>query len=177
MLNAKREFYLREVAQEARVPVQAVQRELARLVRTGILSRSDRGRRSYYRVDTTCPIYPELRGLVLKTSGLGEELRQALSDHSWGIELAFIHGSFAAGTDRVDSDVDLIIVGEIDLPSFNRWLAERERLLKRRINYTHFTRKELTRRLEDGDEFVANVLSGPRVMLVGDENAVAELGR
>lgn len=169
MLRPGRDLYLREVAKEADLPTRAVQRELGLLTRLGILLRNDRGNRSYYSVNPDCPVLPELKGLVLKTSGLGDSLRESLTEQGWKIIIAFIYGSCADHTETPDSDIDLMIVGDVEVASLNRWAAQREADTGRRINYTLFTHDEISERLQEGDEFVGGVVSGPKMMLIGNE--------
>jgi predicted nucleotidyltransferase len=172
MLRPGRDLYLREVAKEADLPTRAVQRELGLLTRLGILVRSDRGNRSYYSVNPYCPVLAELKGLVLKTSGLGDSLRESLAQQGWRIEIAFIYGSCAARTETPDSDIDLMVVGDVDVVLLNRWAARREAEVGRRINYSLFTHEEFAARVREGNEFVDSVVSGPKIMLIGNEEDV-----
>jgi predicted nucleotidyltransferase len=174
MLRPGQDLYLREVAKEAALPTRAVQRELALLTRLGILLRNDRGNRSYYSVNPDCPVLPELKGLVLKTSGLGGSLRESLSEQGWNIFFAFIYGSCADQTETLTSDIDLMIVGDVDVTSLNRWARLREAETGRRINYTLFAPSEFAERIRERDEFVGSVLLGPKIMLIGNEKDLQE---
>ncbi len=112
--------------------------------------------------------------IILKTSGLGHFLRGTL-DHLGTVEWAFIYGSVAAGEEDFLSDVDLMLVGEVDLLALSAVIARLEDQLGREINYLALDRAELVQRLADDDPFINNVLAGPKVMLIGDEDALRQV--
>lgn len=73
------------------------------------------GRQRYYRAAVDAPFFPELRGLVAKTSGLAEVLAGTLAPLRDRIRLAFIFGSVATGREGRGSDIDLLVVGRSTL--------------------------------------------------------------
>ena len=109
--------------------------------------------------------------LILKTSGLGQPVREALG-HLGMVEWAFIYGSVAAGEEDSLSDVDLMLVGEVDLLALSAVIARLEDQLGREINYLVLSRAELAQGLADGDSCINNVQADPKVMLIGDEDAL-----
>jgi predicted nucleotidyltransferase len=90
------------------------------------------------------------------------------------VEWAFIYGSVAAGEEDSLSDVDLMLVGEVELLALSAVIAQLEDQLGREINYLVLTRAELAQRLADGDPFTNNVLDGPKMMLIGDADALRQ---
>src|SRR5207248_11674464 len=68
-------FYQRQEVRSLCLGSGAVQRELARLVAGGILTRTIEGRQAYYQVNRGASIYPEMHGLVRKTMGVAALLR------------------------------------------------------------------------------------------------------
>ena len=110
-------FYLRQIADLTGLAVGSVQRELANLVRAGLVVRAAKGHQVYFRADERSPIYPELVGLVTKTAGVAGVIRDALAPFARKkmITVAFIYGSMAAGEQQPSSDVDLMIIGDIEL--------------------------------------------------------------
>ncbi len=167
-------FYARSLARQIGERYNAIWRELSNLERTGLLIGERDGNIKYYRLNPAFPIYEELKRIVFKTAGLGQALREAL-DRLGTVEWAFIYGSVAVGDEDFFSDVDLMLVGEVDLPALAEVIAHLEEQLRRAINYVTFTRAELEERLADGDPFVRNVLAGPKVMLIGDEDGLRQL--
>jgi predicted nucleotidyltransferase len=147
-----------------RVP-QVVGRELARLEVAGVLTSEGVGRTRRYRVDERSPIAAELRTLVQKTVGLERRLSQALEDLP-GIEEAFVYGSYAAGTDRPTSDVDVLVIGSVDVAEMARRVGDVERELDRDVNVHVYPRDEVRGLLEADDRFIRAVFDGPRIRLV-----------
>jgi predicted nucleotidyltransferase len=171
LLNASGEWYLREVARRAGVPLATAQRELAILEQIALVERTKRGRQVFFRVETTHPIFAELRALLLKSDGLAQPLREAL-EVVGGVEAAAVYGSVAAGTDTGRSDIDLLVVGDVDSIALHDAISVVEDRLGRTISYTAVTRKELAKRRRAGDPFLARVLNGPLVPVLGDIHAV-----
>ena len=126
-----------------------------------------RGREIHYRANRACPIFTELYGLVVKAVGLADVLRGALLPFQTDITLAAICGSQAAGTARSGSDVDLLVVGAVEEMSLHKAVAEAEIRLARTVNYTLLTPREFTRRRRDRGGFVARILAGPLIPLLG----------
>lgn len=167
-------FYARSLARQVEEHYNAVWQELNNLEHIGLLL-SERGANvKYYRLNPGFPIYEELKRIILKTSGLGQTLREALN-HPGTVEWAFIYGSVAAGDEDFLSDVDLMLIGEVNLLALSEVVARLEDQLGREINYLVLTSAELAQRLADGDSFVSNVLAGPKVMLIGEEDALRQV--
>jgi predicted nucleotidyltransferase len=164
-------FYARELARQLEEHYNAVWRELGNLEAIGLLSSEENATAKYYRLSPEFPIYEELKRIILKTTGLGGTLREAL-DRLGTIEFAFIYGSVAAGDEDLLSDIDLMLVGEANLMVLSEVVAGLEDQLGRAINYLVLSRAELVQRYAEGEPFIANVLAGPKIMLMGEENAL-----
>lgn len=160
----------RELARQLRRPPQVVGRELQRLETAGILTSDLVGRARRYRVDTTSPIATEIRSLVAKTIGIEARLRAALAIVP-GVEEACVYGSYARGTERPTSDVDILVVGAVDRARLSERLVELEQDLGREINVTAYERAELDALVRAGDPFLADVFANPRVQLLPTERA------
>jgi len=167
-------FYARSLARQIEEHYNAVWQELNNLERIGLLTSERDANVKYYRLSPDFPIYEELKRIILKTSGLRQALREAL-DHLGTVKWAFIYGSVATGDEDFLSDVDLMLVGEVDLLALSEVIACLEEGAGREINYVALTQEELARRLADGDPFIENVLAGPKVMLIGDEDALRQV--
>ena len=167
LLNASEEFHLREIARRAGVPLQAAQRELALLEEIALVERHRRGRQVFVSVQTTHPLYEDLRSLLLKSEGLAIPLREALEAID-GVGAAAVYGSVASGSDTGRSDIDLLVVGSPDELAFHEAVSALEEVLGRPINYTLLTRKELRTRLRQEDPFINRVLEGDLISVIGD---------
>ncbi len=110
--NPGRSFYANEVIGLARSGTGAVQRELARLEAAGLVTVTRIGKQKHYQANPASPVFQELRGLVLKTSGMADVLREALAPVAGRIRAAFVYGSIAKGEDTAASDVDLMVISE-----------------------------------------------------------------
>lgn len=160
------DFYIRHMASIIKEPPGTLTRELSHLEKAGILKHELIGKQKHYSLRKDSPIIFDLRSIFLKTSGAGAELKAALGKIP-DIELAFIYGSYASGESAATSDIDLMIIGEATDREVAPAVAHIERRLNREINYTIYTRSETEKRLGQKGDFVHEVLSGPRIMLIG----------
>ena len=161
--------HVRELARELGWSATIVGQELDRLERTGILTSERIGRARRYRVDDQSPIASEIRSLVQKTIGVEARIRDAIADLA-GIEEAFLYGSYARGDDRATSDLDLLVIGQVDQERLSEQLTDVERELGRDVNVTSYERGELERLRKEGDLFIGRVFEGSRVSLIGGED-------
>ncbi len=154
----------------------SLQTELARLVRLGILLRHVDGRQVRYGLDEQNPRWRALRGLLRELAAPADVLREALSDVA-GIESAFIFGSYARGTDvRETSDIDVFILhGDLPEDRFARRTLDAGVLLGREVNVVTTNYDDLLVRLTEGSGFLRAVLSGPKVWLAGNDDAIADV--
>jgi predicted nucleotidyltransferase len=171
LTNPDARFYTRALSRLLEESPYAVQRELRRLESIGLLTTEPQANIKYYSVDKSCPIYPELKSIILKTTGLGDALREGLAEMG-DIEQAFVYGSLATGKEDVLSDIDLMVVGEVDLLALSEVVSRLEAKLSREINYMVVSPAELAQRIADSDPFMENVLAGPRIVLIGDPDAL-----
>ena len=169
-----RSFSISELIQTTGAGSGAVQRELARLSGSGLLSVEQLGKQKLYRANPASPIHDEIVAIVRKTFGLAMPLRDALTPLADRLHAAFVFGSVAKGTDTASSDIDLMLVSDAltyaDAMAALHPLMER---LGREINPTLYTRAELRKRIADGNSFVTRVLAQPRLWLIGNDDALA----
>ena len=171
------EFYLRELARSSGTTASSLQRDLAALARAGIVLRTERGHQVYFRANRACPVFDELRGLVVKTFGVAEILREALRTLADHIDAAFVYGSVARGEERAGSDIDLFVVGDAGFGELIEALAPAQRRLAREINPTIFPREEFARKLHAGNHFLATVLEERKLFLIGGQDELESLAR
>jgi DNA-binding transcriptional ArsR family regulator len=165
-------LYLRQIVRMTGLGQGAVQRELKQLADAGIINASKQGRMVYYKANRECPIYDELHRMMSKTAGLADVLRKSLEPLASHIDLAFIYGSQASFTAGAGSDVDIVVVGDVDDLMLHRAVVEAEGLLDRPVNYTLLTRKEFNRRRGEKDGFLSRVLKGDKISILGDARDV-----
>jgi len=158
------------LADAAGAGLYTVQRELARLEKLGLAVRMPRGNRVYYRANRRHPVFEDLRRVILKTLGLGEALRTAAASLSGRVRVAFIYGSFARGEEKEGSDVDVLLVGNLSLREASAVLGPAGRALGLELNPTVYPPDEFRAKVAAGRHFIAEVLKGEKIFLIGDEH-------
>lgn len=175
LLDPDRAWYLSDLAKQLATRPSSLQRELSRLTDVGILQLTRDGNRTYYRAAQRCPIFPELRSLLLKTTGMLPALEELLRGMDAQPLVAMVYGSFAQGTATSASDVDLLIVGDVRLTDIVAKLRKLESNLGREINPTIMSLEELQRRIQDGDHFLTSILGSPKSFIIGSERELGDL--
>jgi predicted nucleotidyltransferase len=173
----ERRFYVRELVELIGKGHGQTARELQRLGDTGILSRSRSGKQLYYQANPACPIFEELRGIAVKTIGVPRVLEAALAPLSDRIEVAFVYGSFARGQSRADSDVDVMVIGEVSFADVVEAVRPAEAKLSREVSPSVYSSEELRQRASDGNHFIRSVLSGDKIFLIGGPDELEQLSR
>ncbi|MHB8666804.1 MAG: nucleotidyltransferase domain-containing protein [Burkholderiales bacterium] len=172
--NPGRSFYANEVIALAGSGTGAVQRELARLDAAGLVVVTRVGKQKHYQANEAGPVYQELRGLVLKTSGMVDVLRVALAPLAAQIHAAFVYGSVAKRQDSANSDIDLMVLSDsLSYADLFAALEEATNRLGRPVNPTVYTRKDLEKRIQAGNAFVKRVLEQPKLWVIGEEHGLA----
>jgi len=173
--RSDRRFYLREIVRLTGSGEGPVQRELAALVGAGLVTREREGRQVYHQANRACPVFDEVRSLIVKTSGVADVLRDSLSPLADETAFACVYGSFARGDERSGSDVDVLVVGDAGFADVVRALGPAQEKLGREVNPTVFTLAEWRQKLAAGHPFVRDVVRKSKVMLVGDERGLQAL--
>jgi predicted nucleotidyltransferase len=163
-------FFVRQIARQIDTSVGSVQRELTLLAAAGLIGRSIIGSHVFYRVNQGHPDFPELRALLAKTTGVFHMLKAALARLSSKIDVAFVYGSVARGDDKATSDIDLMVIGAVSLDEVLDAVAPLEKQLRRPVNPTIYSRKDLKSRLQRGNHFLQSLMKSKKVFLIGDEN-------
>ena len=166
-----RSFYASELIESTGSGSGAVQRELKRLASSGLLTVRRIGNQKHYQANPDSPVFEELCSLVRKTVALIEPIRAALKPLADRMDLAFLYGSVATGTDTATSDIDILIVADgVTLEDIYSSVASVETDLGRKISPILYTPKEFADRMASGNPFLARVLSGEHLVLMGDED-------
>lgn len=171
----ERTFYLREIVVRAGGGISQVQKELEQLVAAGFVLRERRANQVHFRANPDASIYGELVGIVTKTFGVADVLREALARFKGRIRLAFIYGSIAKGSAHATSDIDLLLVA--DLPPSELAVpldALRERL-GRKVSVITYSAGEFAVMLREKHHFIGAILDGSKIWLIGDEHTLDEL--
>ena len=167
-VNRSARPYVRQLAGELSVDSTNLSRELARLEREGLLRSEIEGRQRYYSINPTYPYLKPVFALLQGSIGIPPMLKESLKRVS-GIQAAFIYGSVAKDEADARSDIDVLIVGQPDQAQLAAQIRRAEKTLRREINYTLFTPKELEQKLKAGDTFASDIWNGKRIELIGHE--------
>lgn len=173
--HVEESFYIRQIARTAGVGLGAVQRELKKLFEAGIIRRTVRGRQVYYQANPECPVYAELKSLVVKTVGVGDVLRAALVPLADRINVAFLFGSMVGGVERSSSDADVMVVGDVTFAEVVSVLGRAQETVRREINPIVYPPEEFRFKLAADHHFLKKVLEGSKFFLIGDEYELAKL--
>jgi DNA-binding transcriptional ArsR family regulator len=170
----EKELHLRDIKRQAGLSLGTIRQDLQKLVKLDLVTTRRDGNRLYYRANTEHPLYPDIRKLVLKTTGLVEIFKNVLD--RGGVELAFVFGSLASSREKAASDVDLMVIGAVGLRALSSWLSGVSEQIGREINPHTLTVEEFRRRKQKGDHFLSNVLESPKLFIIGNENDLAAMG-
>ncbi|MCL4504314.1 MAG: nucleotidyltransferase domain-containing protein [Deltaproteobacteria bacterium] len=175
LLHPEEEFYQRGIAETTGSALLQVQRALKRIERTGLVSKTKRGNMVYYKADRMHPAFEDLKRVFLKTVALGDVLREALAPLGNKVKLAFIFGSLAQGRETAQSDVDLFLVGELSLRETTRILGPVTSDLGREFNPVVYSPEEFKKKARENHHFITEVIRGPKIWLIGNEEELAKL--
>jgi predicted nucleotidyltransferase len=146
------------------------------LTRTGLLRRTVQGRQVYFQANRESPIFPELHALLLKTAGLVDVLREALAPIADRIAVAFVFGSAARGELGIDSDIDLLVIGEAPFIDVANALVAAQERLGRDVNPTVYPSAEFHSKVHRRHHFLKTVLSTPLLFIIGGPSELERLG-
>ena len=160
-------YYLRELARATGVSPGALQHELGQLQKADLVTRSQDGNRVVYRANTAHPVFADLQSIVRKTCGLPAQIKAALDPFAAQICFATLYGSLAKGINHARSDVDLLIVGDLNLQQALAVIEPVEASIGREISVRIFSAEDFHTRREQGEHFIKSVMSGPLTPLIG----------
>ena len=169
-------LHMREIQRRAGYAIGTIQTELKKLLQLDLVTRRQEGNRVYYQANKQHPLYPDIRNVVLKTSGLVSLLHNALVQNL-SIRVAFIFGSFARSDEKGESDVDLMVIGDLTLREVTALLSGVSEKISREINPHVLRVEEFVERKTRGEHFISQVLKSPKIFIIGSENDLGKMGR
>lgn len=175
LLHPDTTYHVREIARLTGTTAGTLHKELAKLAVAGLLSRRKVGNQVRYGANPACPIYQELASILRKTSGLAEVLADALNEVADRLAVAFVFGSMARGEAQAGSDVDVMLVGSLGFADAVRVLHPLQQTLQREINPVVYGPEEFRRKAAVGDAFLKQVLTQPKLFLIGNDDDLGKL--
>lgn len=170
LLHPQSHYHVREIARLTSTTPGTLNRELAKLAKVEILIRKVSGRQVYYSANRALPIFDELVSILKKTSGLIDVLANALAPIVDKIEVAFVYGSVARGTESSESDIDVLIVGDITFQEAVSALYPSQDIVGREINPKVYSKKEWKKFISKKDAFYQELMNNPKMFIFGDAN-------
>ena len=173
LLQPDADYHVRELARRTGTAPGTLHKELTRLAAAGLLLRKVQGNQVRYQANPQCPLFPELAGLLRKTTGAAQVMADALAPLA--PPLALIFGSVASGTETAHSDVDLLVIGDMGFADVVRATHPAQAELGREINPVVYSAAEFRRRVQERDPLVAEILAKPKLFLMGTDHDLSEL--
>lgn len=177
LMEQDKSFYQQELVRMVGGPLRPVQLALKKLTRADLITERREGKQVYYSAAPSHPAFGDLRALFTKTLTLADVLRGALTPMGPSVEYAFVYGSLAAGEQRPESDIDVLVVGDAGRRDLAVALDGVQERLGREVNLSIYTPARLAAAHGSGDPFVRDVMVKPKIWLVGDQGGLEELAR
>ena len=173
LLHPDADYHVRELARLTGTVAGTLHKELARLANAGLLLRKVQGNQVRYQANQQCPVFPELAGLLRKTTGAAEILTTALMPLK--PDVALIFGSMANGSETAGSDVDVLVITNAGFADVVRATHPSQAELSREVNPVVYSAAEFKRRIESQDPFTAELLAKPKIFLIGTQDDLSQL--
>ena len=172
LMRPDQQIHLRELARVIGAAPGTLKKELDALCGVGLLRAERVGNQVRFCANTAHPVFPELQVLIRKTIGLADALRLSLAPLAGRIDAAFIFGSMASGSESAGSDIDLMVVGDAGFAEVVDATYEAQAALGREINPKVMSASEWQAKKAESNAFLQDVLNKPRIMLIGDADAL-----
>jgi predicted nucleotidyltransferase len=177
LMNPDSEYYLRQLAGKFNVSPRQISVELQNLKKIELITRRISGKQHYYRINNSHPIFHELQNIFIKTIGVKSVIEKSLKKFINLINFAFIYGSMAKGDASANSDIDLMIIGEISGRKISSEMIHAGNKINREINFNIISFEEFSNRLKSNDHFINSIYKDSRLFLIGDQNEFERLGK
>ncbi len=170
LMNPQKWLHLRELARLTASSPGTLKKELDALTTAGLLNTQRMGNQIQFSANVEHPVFPELSGLIRKTTGLHDVLASALLPLAEWVEVAFVFGSIAKATETSRSDVDVMVIGQASFGQVVNALFDAQTTLAREINPKVMTRAEWQTKRVDHNPFVQELMDKPKIFIVGAEH-------
>jgi len=170
LMHPEVEYYGRELTEILGASSRSVHAELKNLESIALIQKRISGKQHYYSANTRHPLFRDLQNIFRKTIGLKDAIAEGLKSIVEDIDYAFIYGSFVSGDFKAESDVDLLLIGDVSSRKLSNVLLEVGETIEREVNYSIFKRNEFTERLRTRDHFISRIIATPMLFIIGDSN-------
>lgn len=177
LLRPDQAYHVREIARLTGTVPGTLHKELRKLAKAGILKKSSRGNQVSYQADLDCLIFAELSSILRKTSGIADRVREALAPLKDSIDVALIFGSIASGKATSDSDIDLLVVGNVGFSETVKALYSTQETLGREINPKLYSASEWQAARKEDSAFIHEILDKPIIKIMGHADEFGQPAR
>ena len=176
LTNPESSFYMQEVGRILGKKPGTFQRTINNMVSEGILISEYKANARFFHANKEYPIYKELKSIVFKTVGIQGSIREALEKVN-NVKFSFIYGSYAKAKETYVSDIDLIVIGNVDEDTLIKELDTLEDKFQREINYKLYTLKKFKKEIEGKEPFLLEIMRDKKIMLIGNENELRKVSQ
>lgn len=175
LMHPGEEFYLRQLSGHFGLSPRLISLELQNLQSIGLLKKRISGNHHYYTINREHLLFNELQQIFMKTVGLKDVIKTYLTPFEMEISMAFIYGSLAKGNATAESDVDLMIVGNLSTRKLSGAMIKAGRELGRQVNFSVFSINEFKERHTAGDHFVSSIMNDAKKFIIGNTHELKRL--
>jgi predicted nucleotidyltransferase/DNA-binding MarR family transcriptional regulator len=175
LLRPDEQFHVRELERLTGISAGSLHRELKAMAQAGLLTRERQGNQVLYRADRSCSIYEELASIFRKTVGLAALLNDALAALAARIQVAFVFGSVATGKQHAGSDLDVCVLGDVELLEVVKALGSVQENLRREINPVVMSATRFIDQLVQHERFAERIYDEPKIFVIGNEDEFRKL--
>lgn len=172
--NPEQSFYMQEIGRILNKKPGCFQKTINNMEKEGILVSEYKANARYFKVNKEYPLYQELKSIVFKTVGVVGSLRESLKQIK-NIKFSFIYGSYAKSAENYLSDIDLIVIGNIDEDALIKELDKMEKKIGREVNYRLYELKEFKQEIENRNPFLLEILKEKKVMIIGEDDELRKI--
>jgi len=180
--NPNRSFYVREITRKIDEQINSVRRELSNLLSIGIITSENTNNRVYYEVNQKYEYYEPLQQIfgggvkkIVAKKGAAATTDQVSSEadlKSVGhIDLAVYTGQF---TRDESTGIDLLIVGEVNMNSLQKYIDELEAKENKSIRYSVMSLQDFQYRQQIRDRFAVSIAQSKKQILVDKHNLLEQ---
>ncbi len=169
------EIYQSRIVETTKCALIQVQRALKRLEEAGLIIKTKCGNRVYYKSNRTHPAFEDIKRALFKTILFGDLLKKTLDPWKNKIQFSFIYGSVAKGEEDQNSDIDLLIIGDLGIRDVAHILGSLSHEIRREINPTIYPMREFKKKLKEQNPFIKGLVQESKIWLTGEENEFTKM--
>jgi len=168
LFNPQKEFHIRQISRMIGISAPYIAKELKNLKEINLIIEFRKGNLKLFKINKKAPIFEEIKRIFLKTESFGEILIKNLKNLD--VKYALIYGSFASGKESEKSDIDLLIIGDVNEEKILEVIRSLELKTAREVNYILWNSKEFEEKIREKHHLLIDIIKKPFIMLIGDKN-------